>query len=202
MSSPPTISALDPFIPKPDVRERFETTIGAPAALVMETAANFDIQSPVVVRAIFRLREMLMRAPRSPARRPQGLLSEMRSLGWGLLVEEPGRLIVCGSACRPWLADSGFRPIPSDGFAAYSEPDQVKIAWTLEAEALGPALTRFAHETRAVATEGKARTRFLRYWRWARLGIISIRLLLLPAIRQAAERRWRDRDKSQKGLRR
>jgi hypothetical protein len=30
----------------------------------------------------------------------------------------------------------------------------------------------------------------LRYWRWARFGIIAIRLLLLPAIRREAERRW------------
>ena len=29
-----------------------------------------------------------------------------------------------------------------------------------------------------------------RYWRWARFGIIAIRLLLLPAIRRAAEREW------------
>jgi hypothetical protein len=66
----------------------------------------------------------------------------------------------------------------------------VKIAWTLEAEPLEPALTRFSHETRAVATDGEARTKFRQYWRWARFGIVSIRLLLLPAIRRAAERRW------------
>ena len=66
----------------------------------------------------------------------------------------------------------------------------MKIAWTLEAEALGPALTRFAQETRAVATDEQARIRFRRYWRWARFGIIAIRLLMLPALRRSAERRW------------
>jgi hypothetical protein len=184
-------SPLDVFIPHPDVRERFHTTIRAPASIVMDEAANFDLQALPLVRAIFRLRESLMRAsPPAAARRPQGLLAETRSLGWATLVEQPDRLIVCGAACRPWQADAGFTPIPPDVFASYAEPNQVKIAWTLEAEPLGPALTRFSHETRAVATDAEARARFRSYWRWARFGIVSIRLLLLPAIRRKSERRW------------
>ena len=156
----------------------------------MDVAANLDMQSLPLVRAIFRLREKLMRGTPSPPRKPQGILAETRGIGWGLLVEQPDRLIVCGAACRPWLANAGFTPIPAERFAAYVEPDQVKIAWTLEADPLGPATTRFAHETRAVATDAQARARFRRYWRWARFGIVAIRLLLLPAIRRAAERRW------------
>jgi hypothetical protein len=184
-------SPLDAFIPHPDVRERFHTTIRAPAAVVMAEAANFDLQALPLVRIIFRLREMFMRAsPPSAPRKPQGLLAETRSLGWGTLVEQPGRLIIRGAACRPWQAETGFTPIPPEIFAAYAEPQQVKIAWTLEAESLGPALTRFSHETRAVATDAAARASFRRYWRWARFGIVSIRLLLLPAIRRKAERRW------------
>jgi hypothetical protein len=83
-----------------------------------------------------------------------------------------------------------FEPIAAERFATWAEPGQVKIAWTLEAEALGPARTRFAHETRAVATDAEARRRFLRYWRWARFGIVAVRLLWLPAVRRAAQRRW------------
>ena len=66
----------------------------------------------------------------------------------------------------------------------------VKIAWTLEATELGHGITRFGQETRAVATDEQARVTFRRYWRWARFGIIAIRVLMLPAIRRAAERRW------------
>jgi hypothetical protein len=185
MSSP-----LDSFLPTPDIRERFHTMIRAPQALVMEVAANFDMQSLPVVRAIFWLREKLMRAAPSGPRQPQGLLAETRGMGWALLAEHPGEMIVCGAACQPWLATARFIPIPADRFSAYAEPNQVKIAWTLEAEALGPELTRFAHETRAVATDTQARQNFRRYWRWARFGIVSIRLLLLPAVRREAERRW------------
>jgi hypothetical protein len=156
----------------------------------MEVAANFDMQSLGLVHAIFWLREKLMRAAPSAPRKPQGLLAETQSIGWGLLVEQPGHLIVCGASCQPWLANSGFAPIPVDRFALYAEPNRVKIAWTLEADSLAPATTRFAHETRAVATDAQARVHFHRYWRWARFGIVSIRLLLLPAVRREAERRW------------
>ncbi len=172
------------------MRERFYTTIKAPAPLVMEVAANFDLQSPALVRAIFRLREVLMRSAPSAPREPQGLLAEMKRMGWVVLVEQPGRLIVCGAVCQPWQADAGFTPLPAEQFVAYAEPNEVKIAWTLETDLLGPAVTRFTHETRAAATDAQARSNFRRYWRWARFGIVSIRLLLLPAIRRKAERRW------------
>lgn len=187
MHAPP--SPLDRLIPQPDVRERFETTVEAPAAVVLAAAAGLDLQSLPLVRAIFRLRELLMGA--SPAARArQGLLADMQSLGWGVLHEEADRCVVCGATCRPWLADVTFTPIPPAQFASFAQPGQVKIAWTLEAVPLGPTTTRFAQETRAVATDAQARLRFRRYWRWARFGIVAIRLLLLPAVRRDAQRRW------------
>lgn len=181
---------LQRFIPHPDVRERFETTIRAPADLVMDVAGQMDMQSLPAVRLVFRLRERLTRATRVVPRKPQGILDETRALGWGLLAEQPARFVVCGAICQPWLADVVFSAVPPDEFLAYAQPDRVKIAWTLEAAEIGPGLTRFGQETRAVATDPQARIRFRRYWRWARFGIVAIRLLMLPAIRKAAERRW------------
>lgn len=182
---------LDRLIPLPDIRERFHTTVRAPRNLVMEVATGFDMQSIPVVHAIFRLRERFMGAGPVAPRQPQGILAETRGMGWGLLQEEPGSLIVCGASCQPWEANVRFTPIPPGEFLAYAPPDRVKIGWTLEMEALGPELTRFWHETRVVATDAEARRKFRGYWRWARFGIILIRLLLLPAVRREAERRWR-----------
>jgi hypothetical protein len=192
-----TAAPLDPFLPRPDVRERFEIIVRAPADLVMQVATGFDMQSITAVRAIFRLRERLMGAPRVAPRPPRGLLDDMKSLGWGVLAEQPGRHVVCGARCQPWLADVKFTALDPAEFASYAQPNQVKIAWTLEAEALGPALTRFAQETRAAATDEHARRSFRRYWRWARFGIIAIRLLMLPALRRTAERRWSQRQSNQ-----
>lgn len=184
-------SPLDPFIPRPDVRERFEIEVRAPAERVLAAATTFDLQSPLAIRAIFRAREIVMGAAPAPPREPKGLLDELRGLGWGVLQEVPGRFVVCGAWCEPWRADVRFHAIPSADFAAYAEPERVKIAWTLEAEPLAPDRTRFGHETRVVATDEAARRRFRGYWRWARFGIVAIRLLLMPAVRRAAEREWR-----------
>ena len=156
----------------------------------MEVAAHFDMQSLTFIKVIFWLREKLMRASPYGPRKPQGILEETKSLGWGLLAEQPGRLVVCGATCQPRLANVKFSPLAPGDFTAYAEPDQVKIAWTLETEEIGPATTRFAQETRAVATDEHARLKFRRYWRWARSGIITIRPLMMPAVRREAERRW------------
>jgi hypothetical protein len=131
-----------------------------------------------------------MRGSGSVPRKPQGIMEETAALGWGVLAQQPGTFVVCGAACQPWLANVTFSPLAPAEFAAHANPGQVKIAWTLEADALGPALTRFAQETRVVATDEHARTQFRRYWRWARFGIIAIRLLMIPALRREAERRW------------
>ena len=112
-------------------------------------------------------------------------------MGWGVLAREPGRCFVAGARCQPWLGDVVFTPVSPAEFAAYAEPNQVKIAWTLEVESLGPDSSRLATETRAVATDEAARKRFRGYWRWARFGIVAIRWLMLPAIRRQAERDWR-----------
>lgn len=189
MRKPTGPSPLDPFIPEPDIDERFTIRIRAPAPFVLEVATGMDLQSLPLVRLIFRLRERFMGAT-PPPRAAQGLLPELLGLGWGILIDRPGRLIAGGAACQPWKADVVFRPIEPERFASYAEPEQVKIAWTFEAEPMGPASSRFMTETRAVATDRLARIRFRRYWRWARFGIVAIRLLLLPAIRREAERQW------------
>ncbi len=175
-----------------DVRERFELEVDAPPELVLRAATEFDMQSLPLVKAVFRLREVLMGAAPAAPRQPQGILAETRSLGWGLLAEEPGRWVACGAHCQPWQADVHFCAIAPEAFAAFAEPEQVKIAWTIEAQPLGLAQCRLVQETRAIATDEPARARFRRYWRWARFGIVSIRLLLLPAVRRVTEHRWRE----------
>lgn len=163
----------------------------APAGLVLETARDFDLQSVPLVRAIFRLRALAMGAREQAGRKPQGMIAELLGLGWERLAEEPGRCFVAGAACQPWRADVVFEPIPAQRFAAHAEPDRVKIAWSLEAEPLGPALTLLATETRVAATDDQARKKFHRYWRRVRIGVRAIRWLLLRAVRRQAERRWR-----------
>jgi hypothetical protein len=193
----PSASPLDRFIPQPEVRERHETTVRAPAALVMDVARNFDPQSITTVRANFHLRERVMGAREDRGDLPKGLVPWTLAMGWGVLAEDPGRLFAAGASCQPWKADVVFTPIVPEEFASWTEPDRVKIAWTLEAEPLGPERCRFASETRAVATDFAAGRKFRRYWQLARFGIVAIRWLLIPRVRREAERRWRSSPKCQ-----
>jgi hypothetical protein len=123
--------------------------------------------------------------------RHQGLLEEMEQLGWHRLAYSPGRELVMGAVTQPWVGDVRFRAIPPERFAAFDEPGLVKIAWTLEAEPLGLASTRFATETRVVATDENARKRFRAYWRKFGLGILLIRWVAVPALKREAERRYK-----------
>jgi hypothetical protein len=187
----PIASLLDRFIPNPDLQRRHQTVVRAPAALVFETARTFDLRSTPFVRAIFGLRAIILGAKAAGPDWSQGFVPVMLRMGWGVLAEEPHRWLVAGTVCRPWLADVVMRPIPPAQFALYSEPDQVKIIWTLEVESLGEARSRFATETRAVGTDSQAQARFRRYRRRFGVGMVMIRWLLLSAVRREAERRSR-----------
>lgn len=184
-------SPLDSFIPTCDARERFQLRVRAPAALLYQTAAEFDFQSLSLVRAIFWLRTRLLGSKPGPPTAPsQGFLAGAPSLGWGVLREEPGRLFIAGAHCQPWLPDVVFHPLTAVSFGPFAAPGQVKIAWTLEVEPLDESHSTLATETRAAATDAEARRLFRSYWRWARFGVHSIRWLLLPAIRRQAQERY------------
>jgi hypothetical protein len=108
-----------------------------------------------------------------------------------VLSRTPGREIVMGAATQPWVGDVLFRSVPADRFASFAEPDLVKIAWTLEVEPLEPERTRFVTQTRAVATDEAARAKFKKYWTQFGAGIEMIRWVAMPAMKRAAEQRWR-----------
>ena len=179
------------FIPAPDVVERHEVIVHAPAALVSEVARHFDLQSIGVIRTIFRLRSVVLRSAEQDWKRRGGLVEEMRSIGWGTLLDEPGRAYAAGALAQPWQSDVKFTPIPADDFRTTGLADHVKIVWTLETDPVGDGTTRFASETRVEAVDATARTKFRRYWRFFGIGIVLIRWLLLPAVRREAERRHR-----------
>jgi hypothetical protein len=159
--------------------------------LVLETVRTFNLQSAPLVRAIFRLRAMILGAKGPGTDWSRGFVEELLQMGWGVLAEEKDRWLAAGAVCQPWLADVLMTPIPSDRFAAYCEPGQVKIIWTLEAEPLDDVRCRFSTETRAVGTDAKTNAKFRSYYRRFGVGMVLVRWLLLPAVRREAERRWR-----------
>jgi hypothetical protein len=148
---------LERFLPTADVRERHQTLVRSPAGLVFEVAEHVELQSIFLVRALFWLRAKLMGAHFERSSQP--LVEDMLAMGWEKLAFTPGRELVMGSATQPCIPDVKFRTIPSAAFAAFEEPSMVKLAWTLEVEPLGRALTRCQpRPARKPATPTRARS--------------------------------------------
>jgi hypothetical protein len=182
---------LDRFLPTYEVRERHETHVAAPVEATYRAARAMDLNRSSIVRAIFRGRELLMRATPVDTQVPKPFLDQVRELGWGVLAEEPGREIVLGAVTRPWEAEVRFHSLPPDEFAAFDRQGFAKIAWTIRADSLGSGTSRFSTETRVATTDADARRRFRRYWTLVSPGVRLIRRESLRLVRADAERSHR-----------
>jgi len=180
---------LDGFMPRFDVCERHEIDVLTPAEVTLAAAKSLELEGSPLVRAIFKGRELLLRSRSDSRSRPGGLLDLTRSLGWAVLADTANE-IVMGAVTRPWEPNPVFRPVPPAEFAAFSEPGQVKIVWTLRADPREDGSSTFRTETRAVATDVVSRRKFRWYWSFLSPGIILIRLLLRRALPLAADRAW------------
>jgi len=180
---------LDRFMPVYDVVDRYQATVAAPAEIAFAAACEIDLRQSAIIRAIFTGRELLLRSAPDMKTRPPGLIAWTRTMGWGVLADVPGREIVVGAVTRPWDANPVFRAIPAEDFAAFDEPDYVKIAWTMRADAAGGQRCVVRHETRAIATDPTARRKFRIYWSFLSPGIIGIRRVALRLVKNEAERR-------------
>ena len=179
---------LDRFMPVYDVVERHHIQVDAPAQLTLAVAREIDLSNSPVIQAVFKGREVILRATPGAQPRPLGLLTQVQSLGWVVLAEVADHEVVVGAVTRPWEADVMFRSIPAADFASFNEPNYVKIAWTLRADATGPSRSTFRTETRAVATDAAARRKFRQYWAFLSPGIFLIRHMMLRPVKTQAER--------------
>jgi len=192
---PPDPDAADPlldrFMPRYEIAERHHIQVAAPAEITFAAAREMDLNQSWIARAIFRAREVVLGADADITTRPRGIVALTTSIGWGVLAEVPGQELVMGAVTQPWKANVIFRPLPPDEFARFSDPDYVKIVWTLRADPIDSAHSMFRTETRAVATDGESRRKFRRYWSFLSPGIILIRLTALGPLRADAEDRAR-----------
>ncbi len=150
---------LDRFLPEFDVVERHHVHVAAPAQIALAAACDMDLFRSTIVRGIFKVRELILGSRPEETVLPQGLLAQVKALGWGVLAEIPGREIVFGAVTQPWMANVVFRPLPADEFGAFHEPGYVKIIWTLRADPIGAAESVARTETRVVTTDPTARAK-------------------------------------------
>ena len=180
---------LDAFIADPEVDELHETRVRAPASLAFAAAKELDLRRSPLVLSIFALRTLPTRLRGGPVRwQWPGLVEGMLAIGWGVLADIPGRLLVAGAVTQPWRADVEFRALAPEDFAAFDEPGYVKIVWTLEAEELSESESIARTRTRVKTTDPAARRRFRRYWTLSSPGILLLRHEILRLVRREAER--------------
>lgn len=182
---------LDRFMPEYEVVERHQVLVNAPAAITFAAAKDLNLDS-AIARLIFNARALALggaidRAPMAP----QPFVKQAQAIGWRILAEIPGSEIVFGAVTKPWEAEPVFRGIPAAAFAAFDEPDYVKIVLTLRADPAGNDASVFRTETRVCTTDGKARRKFRLYWAMVKPGVALIRRLMLGPVKHDAERRAR-----------
>jgi hypothetical protein len=183
---------LDEFMPAYDIVERHHIRVHAPAEITFAAATDLDLMQSPIARTIFKGRELILGSEPDTVPRPRGLLAFMKSIGWGVLSEVPGRQIVMGAVTQPWEANVAFRPLPPSDFLDFDRPGFVKIAWTLRVDRVSATESIFRTETRAMPTDVTARRKFRRYWALLSPGIIVIRWAMLEPLKIEAERRVSD----------
>ena len=180
---------LDRFIPAPEVIEHHHIAVDAPAEVVLDAAKEMRMLDSPLVRSILKARELMLGGEPDRRVHPEALFEQMRSIGWIVLAERPGRELVMGAATVPWKANPVFRSVAAGEFEAFNEPGYVKIAWSLRAEPIGEYRSVFHTETRVSTTDLESREHFKRYWSFVAPGVELIRLAILRPLKHEAERR-------------
>lgn len=188
---------LDQFMPSYDVAIRDDVRVAAPAEITQQIATGIDIQRLAVARILFNARSALLGGGQKEAGRSRPLLAWMTSLGWIVLAEIPGRAVVIGTITRPWEADATSHIVPPVEFAAFHEPNYVKITTAWGATPLRSGACRFTLRTRVTTTDAIAQRRFRRYWSLFSPGSLLIRAVGRYFIKGQAERQarlhWQER---------
>jgi len=176
-------------MPVYEVLEQRQVGIRAPAETAFASACLIDLQGSVIVRSIFKARELLLGGKSDDARQSLGLVDQAKVWGWAVLGENPGREIAFGAVTQPWIPNPTFRAVPADDFVTFAEPNYVKIVWNVAADPIGPNESVAHTETRVIATDAIARSKFRIYWAFFSPGIILIRRVALALVKASAERR-------------
>ena len=190
---------IDRFLPQYDAVESHTTIVRASADRVWSAIRTADFGSNGIVRALFALRgapeflvaprEAFARA-RTPAHSPLTLDAAL-SHGFVILGEDPGRELLLGTAGRFWGVRGALCRVDPANFAGFDEPGAAQAAWNFAVRPLVGDKTVLTTETRVRCVDDVGRWRFKLYWAVIRPFSGIIRLVMLRAIKRAAERSGR-----------
>lgn len=187
---------IDQFLPRYDAVESHTTIVRASAERVWSAIRTADFGSNGIVRALFALRgapeflvaprEAFARA-RTPVHAPLTLDAALTH-GFVILAEEPGRELLLGTAGRFWGVRGGLCRVDPKNFAAFNEPGAAQAAWNFAVRPLVGEKTVLTTETRVRCVDDAGRRKFRVYWTVIRPFSGIIRMVMLRAIKRAAEK--------------
>lgn len=181
---------LDEFMPNYEVALRHASLVNAPATVAFTALRISDLERSPMVRLLFGMREMLLRAKHdtdAPAELP---FEKLTSLGWTMLAVDAGKEIVLGTLTTPWDRNARFRQVPAEQFASFSEPGYAKIALSIRTDEVSSEHCELRSETRVQTTDPISRARFRRYWAFLSPGMDIIRRVTMRQVRADAESIW------------
>lgn len=184
-SHPP--SALDRVLADARLVEVQSVELALPVEAAWEAARHLDLSRSRLVSALFTARTLPARllgrdegTPADLTLRIDELISTPEEPGFQVLVDDPPSEVVVGAIGQVWQLDIPFVHVPdAAAFAAYDEPEQVKVAWALQCDALDDEGARVSVEVRVDATTDEAWTRFRRYFRRIGAGSRIVRRTML-----------------------
>jgi hypothetical protein len=84
-----------------------------------------DLNRSLIVRGIFKARELVLGTEPDAAERPQGIVALTTSIGWGVLAEVPGREFSPSSRCADCAHPPAWRRADTRGGASARPPTPV-----------------------------------------------------------------------------
>jgi hypothetical protein len=163
------MTALDRLIPNPHRVELDHVDLDAEPARVWELIRHGDLGRSPLIRALFALRTLPSRLAGETGDmrlRLDDLVSSPERPGFQVLAEDAPREVAVGAIGKVWKADIPFVHVANaDAFAAFAEPDFVKVAWAVRVSPRGERGTRVEFELRVDATDEASWRRFRAYFR-------------------------------------
>lgn len=174
---------LDALIPTPRLVEVDHVDLAAAPDRVWNLVRHGDLALSPLVRALFALRALpdrLVGRQTSASLLIDDLRSTPEQPGFSLLLDEPPRAFAVGAIGKVWHPSIPFVHVAgAQAFAAFDQPDFVKVAWSIRVLPLGAEDTRLEVEVRVDATSEDAWHKFERYFRLIGPGSHFIRRTLL-----------------------
>jgi hypothetical protein len=186
-STPPTqldrlLAEHGPISSTAAVHLRHELLVPAPPDAVWDGLTRLRLTDLPLARLFVSVRYLSLRP--AVANRPLLTAGPLP-----LLHTDPPRLAVAAGASQPWLRHPRRRTLESmTDWAAFDEPDWIKLVLAFEVEARGGSSSLLRSETLVWPTSPVASRRFSAYWTMIRPFAVLIRREMLRAASRLAER--------------